>query len=665
MFDVKQSTAATLIVGPILDSTGVEYTSAVIGDLSLNKNGTEAALASAATLTHVSNGHYTLVLTTGNTDTLGRASIRCNKSTYQMPVIALMVRPATVFDLLVTNAAGGANGFLLSDANNRVDIAKLLGTAWLTPGTAGTPDVNVKLIGGQTASLNANNLLKVSLNDILATALTESGAGRLAAAIKKFFDVATPLSTMELLTAVTTLTTYTGNTPQTGDAFGRLGVAGVGLTNLGDTRIANLDATVSSRGTSTLTQAQVSGGAYALNSSSFGFNAALPLTTQQKADVNAEADTALADAKAAYVLALEAAMLNEGDASALLAAIAAKVELFLINDGDASATLAAIATAVRTNLATELGRIDVATSTRLAPTTNGRTLDVDTLHKAPATIATGDIADVSAVRAAKIDNLDVVLSTRLASSSYTTPPTAAANAAAAAAQITADHGAGSYIRNTEPLDAAGTRNALGMAAADLDDHLNNIFTAADAASANTNQLPGMIEQSGGHDRFKDTALEEGPSGSVTLDPSDIADIADAVVDAIDIPSSAEIANALSGEEITVRSLFGGRTLTLYKGAEVSVANGNSVSWDFTTLPDLTDGEARLHVVVPKGAVLIDVELAIENPGTATQTLRFTISGTDADKVRPPEIYIGNILYKTAAAETFSVARTIPVSSMRL
>ena len=52
-----------------------------------------------------------------------------------------------------------------------------------------------------------------------------------------------------------------------------IGVAGAGLTALGDTRLANLDATVSSR--STLTQTQVSGGAYALNSASFAFNAAV------------------------------------------------------------------------------------------------------------------------------------------------------------------------------------------------------------------------------------------------------------------------------------------------------------------------------------------------------------------------------------------------------
>ncbi len=49
------------------------------------------------------------------------------------------------------------------------------------------------------------------------------------------------------MTLCLTLTTYTGNTPQTGDAFARIGTAGVGLTNLGDTRIAHLDADVTSR----------------------------------------------------------------------------------------------------------------------------------------------------------------------------------------------------------------------------------------------------------------------------------------------------------------------------------------------------------------------------------------------------------------------------------
>lgn len=110
MQKLKQSTAFTTIVGPILDSDGVEYSGAVIGDLSITKNGTTAAMAAAATLTYISNGYYTLVGTTGNSDTVGRADVTCNKSTYQMPPKCFEVLPATVFDALVTNATTASGG---------------------------------------------------------------------------------------------------------------------------------------------------------------------------------------------------------------------------------------------------------------------------------------------------------------------------------------------------------------------------------------------------------------------------------------------------------------------------------------------------------------------------------------------------------------------------
>jgi hypothetical protein len=127
----KQSTAVSYVVGPILDSTGAEYASAVIGDLSLSKNGgTLTALASAATLTYIANGNYTLALTTGNTDTLGTARIFCNKSTYQMPPLALMVLPATVYDALTTNAAGAANGFFIAGTNAATTITTALTTTF-------------------------------------------------------------------------------------------------------------------------------------------------------------------------------------------------------------------------------------------------------------------------------------------------------------------------------------------------------------------------------------------------------------------------------------------------------------------------------------------------------------------------------------------------------
>ena len=65
-------------------------------------------------------------------------------------------------------------------------------------------------------------------------------------------------------------------------------------------------------------------------------------------DIAPDAITAAAvkaDAASKIAAAVEAAILNEGDATALLAAIAAKVEEFLINEGDAAATIAAIAAA--------------------------------------------------------------------------------------------------------------------------------------------------------------------------------------------------------------------------------------------------------------------------------------------------------------------------------
>jgi len=94
------------------------------------------------------------------------------------------------------------------------NVTQLLGTAWLTPGVAGTPDVNAKLLGataqtgrdiGASVLLSpgtgtgqvdmTSGVVKANLAQILGTALTET-AGQLAAAFKKFFDKATPTGTI-------------------------------------------------------------------------------------------------------------------------------------------------------------------------------------------------------------------------------------------------------------------------------------------------------------------------------------------------------------------------------------------------------------------------------------------------------------------------------------
>lgn len=102
---LKQSTTATILVGPVLDEDGVAYTGAVIGDFQATKNGVTAALAAAATATHSHNGMYLIELTTGNTDTLGRLDISLNKSTYGMTNHRYEVLSASQFDALVTNGS--------------------------------------------------------------------------------------------------------------------------------------------------------------------------------------------------------------------------------------------------------------------------------------------------------------------------------------------------------------------------------------------------------------------------------------------------------------------------------------------------------------------------------------------------------------------------------
>ena len=107
---LKQSTAATILVGPVLDSAGAAVTTAVIGDFQATKNGTSAALASPATATHSHNGFYLLALTTSNTDTVGRLVISVNNTAQSMSTHRYTVLLPSVFDALITNATNTNGG---------------------------------------------------------------------------------------------------------------------------------------------------------------------------------------------------------------------------------------------------------------------------------------------------------------------------------------------------------------------------------------------------------------------------------------------------------------------------------------------------------------------------------------------------------------------------
>ena len=155
MQPLKQSTAATVLVGPVLDSTGAAYTGMAIGDFNITKNGTTAAMAATATATHSHEGHYLIALTTGNSDTLGRLDISCNKSTYAMPPGRFEVLTATAFDTLVTNGtlASTTSGRTITvdaSGNGNSNLVNIAGSAVNT--SAAQLGVNVVNFGGSAGT---------------------------------------------------------------------------------------------------------------------------------------------------------------------------------------------------------------------------------------------------------------------------------------------------------------------------------------------------------------------------------------------------------------------------------------------------------------------------------------------------------------------------------
>ena len=106
---LKQSTASTVYVGPVLDSAGAAVTTAVVGDFRLIKNGTAATL-SGATVTHDANGYYTVAFTTTNTDTTGRLTLAVGNTAMSMSTHRYSVLLASVYDALITNATNATGG---------------------------------------------------------------------------------------------------------------------------------------------------------------------------------------------------------------------------------------------------------------------------------------------------------------------------------------------------------------------------------------------------------------------------------------------------------------------------------------------------------------------------------------------------------------------------
>ena len=168
---LKQSTSAVVLVGPVLDASGVAVTTAVIGDFTLTKNGTSATM-SGNTISHSHNGHYAITLTAANTDTIGRLTISVNNTAQAMPVFRWDICQPTVYDALFTNAVNTSGG--LPAATGAISALAGAVSTYAGGDTAGTTTLLTRL--PSAISLSAGAVTVGTNNDKSGYSLT-AGTG--------------------------------------------------------------------------------------------------------------------------------------------------------------------------------------------------------------------------------------------------------------------------------------------------------------------------------------------------------------------------------------------------------------------------------------------------------------------------------------------------------
>ena len=105
---IKQSTSATLTVGPALDSDGAPVTGLAAGtvdEIGVYKHEATSLtdISGDTTFTHRAGGIYTMTLDTGDTDTVGRLTVYIRDDSECIPIFHrdYFVLPANVYDALM------------------------------------------------------------------------------------------------------------------------------------------------------------------------------------------------------------------------------------------------------------------------------------------------------------------------------------------------------------------------------------------------------------------------------------------------------------------------------------------------------------------------------------------------------------------------------------
>lgn len=104
---IRQSTARTILVGPVLDADGVAKTDEVVANIRVTKNGTVGSADGSTTLTHDHAGKYLLAMAAGDSDTVGVQEISLTSGTNDMPVARFNVVEEAVYDVMYAAGAAG------------------------------------------------------------------------------------------------------------------------------------------------------------------------------------------------------------------------------------------------------------------------------------------------------------------------------------------------------------------------------------------------------------------------------------------------------------------------------------------------------------------------------------------------------------------------------
>jgi hypothetical protein len=190
---LRTNTATRITVGPFLDKTdgitpevALTVTSEKLtlmvdtaGVPTLVLDVAPTASGGANDMVHVTNddaGYYDLELAAADVNYLGRACLSLNDVATHCPVFhEFMILPAIVYDALV-----------LGTDVLQADVTQLLGTAWVTPAVAGTPDVTLTaaqlaLIYARLGALDAGTAAAIANGTI--TLRSGHGISGLASAI--------------------------------------------------------------------------------------------------------------------------------------------------------------------------------------------------------------------------------------------------------------------------------------------------------------------------------------------------------------------------------------------------------------------------------------------------------------------------------------------------